>query len=624
METINKKIPIIDKKTNKNIFEIGYTFEIPIYQRKYEWEEKHIEKLINDIVDNQDETYYLGIMVVSKKKNNKLEIIDGQQRLTTLYFILSVLGLKTDNLEFEYREKSTNFLKHINKMISLIKDNKKDETEEYMFDKLNFIIMKINEYKDKEMIINQLKKSVLIVTELDHNLDLNHYFEIMNVRGEQLLQSDVVKSILMSYLNKSSDRHFFSEMWEACSDMNSYIQMNFKPKIRDRIFGNKWNEFIPHNFDETKNMIGSIEEFQPDSYTIMDAIIKEEEINQLLNTVDEISTIYNTNKEDSIRFTSIIEFKYFLLHALRVFVARNLNDGASIKLLQQTIDIKTTNDFNTVFTTEFDKLRFKTHEEASKEFLFILLKSRFLFDNFLIKREFVDETDGKWSLKKEEKYNKESYNFNNTFKNTSSNERIKKLQSLLRVTYTNARQMDWITKTLEYLLNNEIDSGKFEIFLENYIKEKVNDTEFIKNNNTFMGLDTPHIIFNYLDYLLWKTKYNEDNRVFEFEYRNSVEHFYPRNPTGFPSWDKKTKKGYERDSFGNLCLVTTSFNSKLSNLAPSAKKDTYIEQISKGSLKLRIMCDYVKTKEDNEQWKTINYKKHEEDMINLLKNIDNI
>jgi uncharacterized protein with ParB-like and HNH nuclease domain len=37
METINKKIPIIDKKTNKNIFEIGYTFEIPIYQRKYEW-----------------------------------------------------------------------------------------------------------------------------------------------------------------------------------------------------------------------------------------------------------------------------------------------------------------------------------------------------------------------------------------------------------------------------------------------------------------------------------------------------------------------------------------------------------------------------------------------------------
>ena len=46
-----------------------------------------------------------------------------------------------------------------------------------------------------------------------------------------------------------------------------------------------------------------------------------------------------------------------------------------------------------------------------------------------------------------------------------------------------------------------------------------------------MGVNTPHIVFNYLDYLLWKAnveKYND----FSFEFRNSVEHWYPQTPIG--------------------------------------------------------------------------------------------
>ena len=46
-----------------------------------------------------------------------------------------------------------------------------------------------------------------------------------------------------------------------------------------------------------------------------------------------------------------------------------------------------------------------------------------------------------------------------------------------------------------------------------------------------MGVNTPHIVFNYLDYLLWKDnveKYND----FSFEFRNSVEHWYPQTPIG--------------------------------------------------------------------------------------------
>ena len=124
---------------------------------------------------------------------------------------------------------------------------------------------------------------------------------------------------------------------------------------------------------------------------------------------------------------------------------------------------------------------------------------------------------------------------------------------------------------------------------------------------------TPHIVLNYLDYLLWKKNKNID---FDFEFRNSVEHWYPRNPSegSFSRWEDDGADGVNR--FGNICLIQRSVNSKFSNLHPGAKKSQYQDMISKGSLKLRLMSE--KTTDNSQLWREKTCAEHELEMINLL------
>ena len=128
-----------------------------------------------------------------------------------------------------------------------------------------------------------------------------------------------------------------------------------------------------------------------------------------------------------------------------------------------------------------------------------------------------------------------------------------------------------------------------------------------------MGLNTPHIVFNYLDYLLWKEN-KKKYKDFIFEFRNTVEHWYPQNPSedSFNKWEDGL------DTFGNLCLLQRNINSKFSNLAPTSKLKTYIKSINKGSLKLRIMKEITESVGDK-KWKDEACKKHENEMINKLK-----
>ncbi len=94
-------------ENNKTLFdETDLPFEIPLYQRPFAWQDEEINALIEDIndfnkmsdeIDNtlSDENYYIGTLIVFRNKTSKgnfYEIIDGQQRLTALFLLLSYLG----------------------------------------------------------------------------------------------------------------------------------------------------------------------------------------------------------------------------------------------------------------------------------------------------------------------------------------------------------------------------------------------------------------------------------------------------------------------------------------------------------------------------------------------------
>lgn len=92
------------------IFESEYL--IPIYQRNYAWGQKEIEQLLDDIRDSECD-YYLGNLIVNKR-DGVFEVIDGQQRLTTLFLLGIYLELPLKNtLKFEARKNSNRILKYL-------------------------------------------------------------------------------------------------------------------------------------------------------------------------------------------------------------------------------------------------------------------------------------------------------------------------------------------------------------------------------------------------------------------------------------------------------------------------------------------------------------------------------
>ena len=76
------------------------TYMIPVYQRNYAWEEDEITALIKDVHDSflkdSKASYYIGTLVTYKRNDNEYEVIDGQQRLTTITLLLLAMRNLTD------------------------------------------------------------------------------------------------------------------------------------------------------------------------------------------------------------------------------------------------------------------------------------------------------------------------------------------------------------------------------------------------------------------------------------------------------------------------------------------------------------------------------------------------
>lgn len=605
-----------------NIFTTDDKYIIPLYQRAFAWEYKELLQLIEDVYyfDNSDK-YYLGSLIVSRS-DDSFEVIDGQQRLTALYLLLSCLGIKVDNtLSFARRERSNYTLEHLT---SILKDDNTVESksiEETIRVGLNTLNKELSKsIYDKNYLIKKLKKVVLYRIEVPSNTDLNRYFEIMNTRGEQLEQHDIIKAKLMGYFAKSevAEKLLFADIWEACSDMNGYAQMHFRPELRPYLFGGKLdNKPQGNSYQKALEYLRNNSINSTDNPSISDIVKDDFKVDKFIVDKDDVK----------IRFESIINFPYFLIHCLKIYVKVNGIISSDEKPLIPELmnDKELLGTFNRVLKVG-EKDGVPLDERVFAEgFIKYLIKMRYLFDRYFIKREFVNENpEGEWSLKELNVSNDKAYFKNTYFHNYYGRydgkkvDRIalqtKTIQSALRVSFTSPKTMHWITELLTWLAIE--DNYTWHIESLNCIAEDI-AKRYVKNgffdkctgDKYEFGVDTPHIVFNYLDYLLWRKDQTVD---FTFEFRNSVEHWYPRNPSNgtFAKWDDGV------DRFGNLCLVTNRVNSKFSNMDPVSKKHTFHDMIEKGSLKLRKMAENTT---DAELWKNQYCSDHERAMIDVLK-----
>ena len=636
MTELVTELRVLDSE--QNIFDTDMDYIIPLYQRAYAWEDKQLTQLVEDISDITDETnYYIGALIVSKQ-DNKFEVVDGQQRLTSLYLLMNCLGLNIKNtLTFACREKSNYTLRNIR---DLLQDDRSkldmDRIESGIRRGIDVLMEAISKDDfDKTVFIEKLKKVIVYRIEVPENTDLNRYFEIMNTRGEQLEQHDILKATLMRYLVDDAEKSAFARIWDACSDMTGYVQMHFVSRnneVRENIFGGGWNDMPSDKWEKYVKGIKAADK-DGNGHKIVDII----DINFKVDDDDGY-----LDDDVRVRFESVIEFPYFLIHTLKVLIGIKgitHEDGKSDIIAELLDDKKLIDSFKRVINHGVSDGKRIADDKAgfARDYIVCLLRTRFLFDKYIVKREFANENaDGEWSLKtlyvSGQQSKKKPYYRNSRFvrigewdrTNDWRNKTNIMLQSALRVSYTSPKVMHWITQLLlwlsvdDYKHLNDDDMTSFETIIEDIAKKAVRENFFerCKDGSYAMGVNTPHIVFNYLDFLIWNTDRKKyDN--FDFEFRNSVEHWYPQNPSEgtFEQW----KEGV--DQFGNLCIIQRNVNSKFSNMSPEAKKSTFNDMIAKGSLKLRIMSSLTEKQGDKVAslcWKETIYKLHETEMLNML------
>ena len=575
---------------------------IPMYQRNYAWEESHLKQLVQDVWDSVDSErhYYIGTLVVHVRKDGMFETIDGQQRLTTLNIMMCALRnevynnsslfdwFRGVNIEYEFRERSSKTLAALYLHDSIIELN--DSCIETMYNvvkgTVNSIVPEDSLDKFLDFFFNQVIITRVILPE---DTDLNHYFEIMNSRGEQLEKPEILKARIIR-LSESDKRKcwLIGLIWDACSDMDSYVQMNFSSDLRDAIFGKRWDEC---NWENLNDLICRTQHIQIsqtlDDYSILD----------ILNKPQSLSG-EKTENENEDRFSSVVNFANFLLQVLRVIKKQDipLDDKRLITIFTEA---RITEDFADVFISE-------------------MLRLRFLFDKFIIKRDFYeDRENGKLSVRYLKHEKDTEYSYNLTIDDTTS-KRIMMIESMFHVSLPSQNYKHWLCAALNYLYDNRDGKGLVEYMeglgkaymLDRFLAENITTDSFyydlifnkkgrytgnIPSELTFPTF-TEHIdffIFNYIDYCLWKEGNCPD---FEFTSRSSIEHFYPQHPMdNFPTMDNE-----HLHNIGNLCLISASKNSKLSNYQPLAKTEHY-HKSKIDSVKQKIMMDVVNKNKNKEQ-----------------------
>lgn len=202
--------------TSKKVGEISGDFIIPSYQRGYRWQEE-VKILLDDINEvPEGANYCLQPIVVKKIDDNKYELIDGQQRLTTLFLILGYIRTFRPKLQqkytidYEIREKSKEFLSNID--FDNINDNAENIDEYFIKEAAKTIKNWFDSSTDADntasLIANKLNNKISVIWyEINGTEDAISLFTRLNIGKIPLTNAELVKAIFLSRNNGIDERY---------------------------------------------------------------------------------------------------------------------------------------------------------------------------------------------------------------------------------------------------------------------------------------------------------------------------------------------------------------------------------------------------------------------------------
>lgn len=641
----------MERKFDTNIVSLSsldtIDFSIPTYQRPYVWGNEQIKKLLDDFLltfnNSPDEIYYVSTFL-TKENGTHAELIDGQQRFTTLWiiaFVMYKLNSKSAIINFLKKEDKLRLGFEIRKEVSDYLENLLDDTIQtknyneniinsypYLKNIANAIVFVrgyLEQLKFTDEELNKFGDFIyfnvkLIKNTTPENTDLNKLFSTINSAGIQLEQSDIVKSNLLQCVD---DKVLYSKIWEACENMNNFFERNARISFPQSDWKTiRLENFISFNESIFKYQNENTTEDTSDLFSI--DTIADVEI-EGYNYPSRISENEKDRDSEEIYCRSIISFPQLLLHTYRIHLKQEgLEDFEGTFHANRLIEI-------------FRTLTKRNDAEEIKRFFMLLWKVRYLFDKYIIK--WITDLDNKSESLELVNYNRNEEGYYSRTKYEKSASLM--LQSVLYFTGDYLRQY-WLTSYLGYLVDNhndlkatdealllqleEIDNS---FSLNNTMNDKdiswahINSKVVSKDfsiydylNNGDYGTGFKHYWFQKLEYILWKNwefDRNEKFNRFRITSKNSVEHIYPQHPENRIQHPELEKEYL--DSFGNLVLLSVAQNSEYSNKSVSVKKSMFDEKSETyDSLKSYYIFKSLR------EWNSESIEKHKEEMIDKIIN----
>lgn len=223
----------------------GVQYVIPVYQRNYTWRKKHVNKLIqdiNDLLTGKTQSHFIGsiVYVITSEVFNQREwsIVDGQQRLTTIFLLLYAIRdilekrgdtqkakalrsqyLENVNAEGDYKLRLKPLVNNDFEFKKIVdKDVDHLDKSSLIFQNYNLLFKQVETWlKDYsiEDIIKAVDKLYVVYIQLDKDDNAQQIFESINSTGETLKASDLIRNyILMNKIDQVQTK-YFTNYWKV-------------------------------------------------------------------------------------------------------------------------------------------------------------------------------------------------------------------------------------------------------------------------------------------------------------------------------------------------------------------------------------------------------------------------
>lgn len=571
----------------EQIFQAKYV--VPIYQRNFAWGEEQICQLLQDIRESiNDQQYYIGSLVVLRRQDGTFEVIDGQQRLTILALLSYVLQLKIEtDIHYDSRPEVVQFLHTLTSGAYVACTDPSTSHFCAAIETMKAEIAKMEEERSdfREMFGDFVLNNVCLVREvMPDDTDVAAYFEIMNNRGEQLQEHEIVKGILLGKIKENPKlSQVCSLIWDACAQMDERVQKSFDSTVRRALFGDNYDDFTlnENNFREILSGIDS-ENMITEALTLDSILSGNGPVVASAKPDDE--DIPEDDKEES-----IIDFPNFLMHVMKLYYSDKLKGNKEIDKIRL-----------------HDKYLLKTFrliEDGidATEFFYRLLKCRTVFDRYVVKANIVNDNDEEgreWSLLSPYKYTDEKrtrtqLKYRNTF--GDKQDIIIKAVSCIQVCHQSKYYKDYLQTLLEWFKDRDsivFSQDEYLAALNQYIYNDLKKASKYFGLKDYMpdlqGTSISHAVLDYIDYIIWNIKVHNLHLVgtetewtkiselkdFRFQYWNSVEHHYPQKRK--EDLPQEGIDDFLLNCLGNTFLIGKSTNSRLSDKNPKDKAALYI------------------------------------------------